>query len=533
MVPAPGNERHGCRCAARAAPMACPARKPRILCLLLAGLLFLLGGCRPATEDAPRLTLAWYLRGEDEALFNSLKGIAKIEEATGIDIEFVMPPDNSEDAYKMMVASGNLPDIITWKFATSVDRLYLDDVAIDATALIAAHAPNLTALYDERPELLKQVQTIDERLYYFPSINPMLTPEDRCRKAFNGLVIRSDWLEKLGLSMPETIDGWYAALSAFRTMDPNGNGLDDEIPFDGWGLPYFMPAFGILNGFCIKEDGSVAYGYLEQEYKAYLEEMHKWYKEGLIGKNSIVFSSKSKDENIISNLTGAFQGLDNAWRYYLPPLQEKDGTAQFAAVPWPLSESGRLYTPIKDMATNISTTITFITTQCAHPEEAARLIDYCYTEEGSSLLTWGIEGETYAIIDGRKQLLPEAFDILENGYMRLHTYAIGHMAFPKYDGEMVVLQSYPEEQLLAEQVWADCDTGLVYPPNLVFDPADDAIANSIMPDIESYVTDMDLKFITGEEPISNFDQFVATLRRMGIDEALAVYERNYQAYQQR
>lgn len=58
-----------------------------LICLLL-------GGCaKPAEEE--KVQISWYLRTEDTALYNSLKGIEKIEDATGVDVVFQSPPDNS------------------------------------------------------------------------------------------------------------------------------------------------------------------------------------------------------------------------------------------------------------------------------------------------------------------------------------------------------------------------------------------------------------------------------------------------------
>ena len=36
--------------------------------------------------------------------------------------------------------------------------------------------------------------------------------------------IRKDWLEKLGLEEPKTVDELYNVLVTFRDKDPNGNG---------------------------------------------------------------------------------------------------------------------------------------------------------------------------------------------------------------------------------------------------------------------------------------------------------------------
>lgn len=503
-----------------------------LLCLILA--LCLLGGCA-ANQEKAKVPISWYLRTDDVDLYNSLKGIQVIEDATGVDVTFQSPPDNSEDAYKMMVISGNLPDVIMWNHDVSMDRMYAEGLIIDLTDLIAQYAPNLTRIYTERPELRKQVETADGKMYYFPSINPMQTVEEICRNCYNGLIIRDDWLKKLGLTAPMTIDEWYEVLTAFKTQDPNGNGFPDEIPFDGWGLPYFLPAFGVMNTFCIKRDGTVAYGPMEPEYKAYLETMHKWYEEGLLGSNCLIHSDAWKTENIVNDLTGAFVGLDNAWRYYLPLLQERaNASASFQAMPWLKADDGIRYTACAEAAGNMSSTVTVITSACKDPVAAVRFIDYMYSPEGSDLLTWGIEGETYRIVDGKKELTEMALTVdEENGWLTLYTYAIGHTAFPKYDGETVVLASYPEEQLVAERTWADASTALIYPPYINFSMEQQAYCDSLMDEMETYITEMSIKFITGEEPLTNFDAYVAQLTKMGIDNVLAIYRDAYVRYMEK
>lgn len=249
--------------------------KRKGLCLgiiLLVGVL--LTGCVPGKPSAERVSVTWYMR-DATSLHQNLKGIQAIEDAVGADIVFQSPPEGSEDAYKMMVASGNLPDVIMWNRSSGIDRMIEEGSAIELTSLIAQYAPNLTHIYQQRPEIRREAATPDGRLYFFPSISPMLTEDEICRKCYNGLIVRQDWLEKLGIAPPETIDDWYDMLVAFKTRDPNGNGLADEIPFDGWGLPLFAPVFGVLSGFCVKTDGTVAFGPMEQEYKAFLETMNK------------------------------------------------------------------------------------------------------------------------------------------------------------------------------------------------------------------------------------------------------------------
>lgn len=506
--------------------------KKRIVAFMLILSLLAMTGCMKSGEKE-KVKLTWYMLTEDVNLYNGLKGVEVIEDATGVDVLFQSPPSNSEDAYKMMVISGDLPDVILWQYSASTDRMYEEGLIIDLTDLIAEHAPNLTRIFNERPELRKEVETADGRIYYFPSINPMLTVEDICRRTTAGLIIRKDWLDKLGLSVPNTVDEWYEVLTAFKTRDPNGNGVHDEIPFDGWGLPYFAASYGVLNRFCIKPDGTVVYGPMEQEYKAYLETMNKWYSEGLLGSNCLIHSEAWKVENIVNNLTGAFTGMDNAWRHYLPNLQENVADAMFAPVPWALSSDGVRYTFRTETAGHMSKMVTTITSDCKDPVAAVKFIDYMYSQEGADLLTWGIEGKTYVVENGEKKLTDYALEVAEDGYLVLHHYAIGHAAFPKYDGESVVLATYPEEQIVAETTWADSSNALVYPPYISLSLEDKAFCDGVMGDVNNYITEMEIKFITGEEPLSNFDNYVKQLEKMGVRDALEIYRREYDKFMSR
>ncbi|MGN0972589.1 MAG: extracellular solute-binding protein [Aristaeellaceae bacterium] len=504
----------------------------RIGAFFLVMTLLMAGGCSFSSKPNEPVQISWYMAGDDVELYNRLKGILAIEKATGVDVVFECPPNNSEDAYKMMVASGQLPDVIMWSRSAATMRMFEEGTILDLTELIEQHAPNLMKLYTERPELRKQVETAEGRLYYFPSINPLQTMEEICRQSYQGFIIRKDWLDNLGLQYPTSIDAWYEVLTAFKHRDPNGNGYQDEIPYDGQSLYCFAPAFGVLNTFCVKLDGTVAFGPMEPEYKTYLATMNKWYSEGLLGSNCLIHSAKWMSENITSNLTGAFLGLENAWRYELPNIRQTAANAELLAVPWVSNiTDGNRYTPMQSVATNIRSIVTVITSSCKNPEAAVKFIDYMYSEEGSSLLTWGIEGESWVWQDGRKVLTEAALaPDPEKGWISLYNYAIGHSAFPKYDGETVVLASYPEDQLMAERVWADGSTALIYPPCITLSVNDQAYCDNVMNDVNNYIAEMELKFITGEESLDNFDRYVMHLDKMGVTQVLDIYRRAYEAY---
>src|SRR5690625_5188612 len=73
---------------------------------------------------------------------------------------------------------------------------------------------NLSQLND----IIRNNISIDGKIYGLPRTRPL------GREAVS---IRKDWLENLGLDMPETIDDFYEVLKAFTNDDPDGNGEDD------------------------------------------------------------------------------------------------------------------------------------------------------------------------------------------------------------------------------------------------------------------------------------------------------------------
>ena len=506
----------------------------RLLAVYLMLFLFAgsLTGCGGSNQENVPEEIVWVLLEEDEKLYNNLAGIQKIEEATGVNITFELM---TKEEYNYMLASGKYPDVmVAYLYNGEVLDLFNRGVAIEVSELVENNSTYLKAIYEDNPDIYREAQTNDGKLIYFPSLNPMKSNEDFYRLAYSGLIIRQDWLDKLGLGIPTDIEEWHTVLTAFKTRDPNGNGMADEIPFDDSRYSVFGAAFGVFEGISLNKDNQVIYGPMEDEYKEFLMTMNQWYEEGLIGQSAVTGSSKWSEANIINDISGAFYGLDNAWRVYLPSLLETNEQAVLTAVPIPKAEDGESYASRANLKTHIRDQVTVITSACRNPEAAMKVIDYMYSEEGSDYLTWGIDGETYQVgANGAKYLLPGALEIEEDGYIKLHHVAIGHIAFPKYDGETVVLQTYPEEQLVAEKVWADCDTSLIYPPNILFPAKDRERVNELLTDIGKYVEEMRMAYVTGEKSLDTFDEFRNTLVEMGIEEVIEIYSKNYKIYQEK
>lgn len=509
----------------------------------------------PTASWPEDISLSYYLRGGtaeyEPYLYKDLVGLQKIQENTGIGMDFNVvcgTSDEIQTQYLAMIASGKYPDVIQWlhneSYTGGVDQLYKDGVVIELNDLIENHMPNLKKILEENPNLAKDMANDDGQYLYFTKLNSLSTTDDVLSICYWGFLMRKDWLDNVGMTAPTNIDEWYEVLKAFKTQDPNGNGQADEIPFDAGagGLSLFYPSYDMLTGIYVDPDtGKIAYGEYGEKYKEFLTTMNKWYSEGLIDniydENYQLVDGSVTDENIYGDIAGSWKGLANNWEQRLPGILEKNANADLVAVPWPYSvnKDGVNYTPNTYYSTIDRTTVC-ISTDCEYPEAAAALIDYMYSKEGGMYLTWGVEGESYVTnADGSHSWTPEADELVQyydGNFPRKYTYAMAHVSFPRIDQNDVGATREPQ-YIAACELWADCDTSLVYPKAITVTQEEKEAAIGAEADFSEYIAEMQMKFITGEEPLTNFDNYLDTLKKMGIEDLIAVYQDAYDRYNAR
>ena len=134
-------------------------------------------------------------------------------------------------------------------------------------------------------------------------------------------MVRKDWMDKLGLEEPSTLDEMADLLRAFITEDPDGNGQDDTVglvvhnevyggyPNNTFAVDNIFTAFDAYPSVWIKdESGNAVYGSVQPEMKDALQLMRDWYAEGLIDKE---FTTRTYDDIVAllsSGQCGAYIG---------------------------------------------------------------------------------------------------------------------------------------------------------------------------------------------------------------------------------
>ncbi|MBO9606951.1 MAG: extracellular solute-binding protein [Paenibacillaceae bacterium] len=489
-----------------------------------------------ANGTAYPASMTYWVRGMPGLKNNGEMAMYKaMEKITGTKVEFQHPPNGQEtDQFNLMLVSGKLPDVIDYNWQSNYpDKAIAEGKILRLNDLIDKYAPNLSQLFKDRPYIKREVMSAEGNMYVFPLIgdDPRLT-------VFCGPMLRGDWLKKLNLEVPTTLGEWEKVLTAFRDNDPNGNGKKDEIPllYDVSNMEYsmaFLGAYGISYSF-FQDGGKVKYGPSEPQYKDFLSLMNKWYKAGLIDKDYMTVDDKLKDAKITGNQLGATVGwLGGTLGKYMNLMKTKDPVFQLVGAPFPaLAKGGKSIANHDPIFYGIGAAIS---TSAKHPEQIAKWLDYAYGKEGHLLYNFGIEGESYTMVNGKPKFTdlimknPKGLSVSD----ALNQYTIMGSSGPfEFDADGYEQYNTLTEQKEAQLNWTKADFSKLMPT--VDMTADEQSRFSVIfADLETYRKEMTNKFIMGAEPLDKFDDYLKTLKKLGIEEAIKLQQTGYDRYLKR
>ena len=318
---------------------------------------------------------------------------------------------NEEEAFNLMLSSGQLADIIGYVDTTEMEKLGQDGGLIPLNDLIDQYAPHIKQAMEEDPRFLQAATSLDGNIYYIPKNQELLSAEYWW--------IRKDWLDKLGLEVPTTVDELHDVLYAFRTQDPNGNGLQDEIPlFDraGWKMPEEYLYLWDTSTTFYPRDGKMTFEPLEENFKDGVRGMIQWYAEGIIDPEIFTRGASGRDTLLSGNLGGCTHDWVSAGNYNTSLAESIPG---FEMVPFapPADQHG----VVKERVSRYPGAGWGISSQCEDPVTVIKFMDYFFTEEGDELINWGIEGDTYTKdADGTKHFTDKVLqsELTPIGYLR-------------------------------------------------------------------------------------------------------------------
>lgn len=248
---------------------------------------------------------------EDNAYTRYLKEMLNIQ---NIDV-FEETSINYYDIADMAIAEKNIPDVMLIQGLDSLQTLVENDMIEDLTDAYADCASqrikDIYASYDE--SVLGNV-TFDGKLMALPETNISDGPQM--------LWLRKDWLDKLELDEPETLEDAEYIIEQFVKQDPGGNGegntiglaCESEICGEAgqnyeYHLDILFAAYDSYPQQWMKdEEGNLYYGGVQPETKDALEKAREWYEKGIIDKGFLMRTNDNIADLIIEGKCGAFFG---------------------------------------------------------------------------------------------------------------------------------------------------------------------------------------------------------------------------------
>jgi putative aldouronate transport system substrate-binding protein len=444
--------------------------------------------------------------------------VKELSDLSGYNLKYEFLGHGSDFTQQMTIrfASGDLPDLIrTDSINSTIHPGALEQgVFMELGTLIDKYGPNIKKNIPEQAWKSPRVSK-DGKIYGIPALTSL--PASRV------VYIRQDWLDKLNMKQPKTVEEYLAFFEAVKKNDMNGNGdPNDEYGFYvRENLIYsklFFTAFGAHPDIWYMRDGQMTPGIIMPEMKEAIAFWKTLYDKGYVNPN--LFTNKSSDW--AAGIKKGEAGLWSHSSYAYPTAWAEDSFAnqtgvKISMIAPPKGPKGQGLSPESDQIYFVWV----IPSKTKNPEEIIKFLDWAWSDKADEFFAYGIEGVNYQEENGKIKWDPNSEANKENGATVFYQLSIN----PGGDGRMTnqVLDMDPKGEILikANELAAEH----VIPNAALHMPTLESLKThpELVPGTGSgtLFLDMFAKVITGKEELDPaFDKFVKEWKRRGGEQAI-------------
>lgn len=460
------------------------------------------------------------------------------EKLTGVHFEFIETnPGAESEQFNLLIAGGDWTDLISTlvsKYVGGASAAIDEGVVYDLTPYLPEMAPDYYALLTS-PEYEKQYKDMLDDQGRQAGFNVINSDTSIVQ---SGVYMRQDWLDELGLDVPETIDEVHDVMVAFK----DAYGCTDSFFMENTSTyPELAHAYGV-SGYSMSNtggtgshffqvDGVMKSSLIEDGFLRYLKTLNTWKDEGLVNSDYMSYIEGGHDDwqRFATDITGRFTlGLP-----MMDSLKEVATDPDYALVAVP------------DMVENKGDTLHFaegysgtgsfsVTTNCDNLEVALNWLNFWSTEKGIELANWGVEGYTFNYNEEGQARYTDL--IMNNEELSIdfavQTYTLAQLPTLWYTDKSFYYLSDAQNSAMA--AWgSNKDDSYTLPGSITFTTAESELVGSKLTDIETYASENVVRFILGEKSFDEWDAFVAELKKLGIDEVLGAYQAALDRYNNR
>ena len=353
----------------------------------------------------------------------------------GINLEFVAVP-RSDEVTKMqtMMSSGTAPTLtLTYNYTYARDY-YKDGGIWDLSEFVDGEdqAQNLKKYIGDN--CLSLGRNSDGNLFGIVA--------RRATTAMNDIFIRQDWLDKLGLETPSTVDEYYTAIEKMVKENPEGNsGVIGIVPSgvnsDTTAGYRNVIAMAFMKDVADEEKMAVGEGfefYADEGYREYMRFLNKCYNNGLMNQEFYAQTTEQMQSYFVNGQLGTFESnvgynVDILRGSLLQTLKEKNPDAEFIAMPMLKNENnGERYSAVYGEGGLIAfVPKTFSEEQV---EAAVTYLDWLSTEEGGFAIYHGFEGEHFEYNEDGVPIAKDAdYNQKDKDWIRTDLFLVGNQGY--------------------------------------------------------------------------------------------------------
>ncbi|WP_053207323.1 extracellular solute-binding protein [Jiangella muralis] len=423
---------------------------------------------------------------------------AALDEEVGVDLDMITTA--AAEYYTQLSAdsaAGNLSDLF------QVDRPRLEQLAEQGLLLdISDYLDDELAAYTDAVEPdLRALGNIDGTDY------GVVTPSGY---NYSSYWIRKDWLDNLGLEVPETTDDFFDVAVAFAQDDPDGNGHDDTYGLTGgnsgglwnplwaaFGSGGIGPAYGERGGAFYLDGSELVNGFYDPDTVDALEYFRSLVESGAVDPDFMTQDDAQAQERAMQGMAGI---MNTTWPNMTKPefvdqYKTVQPDAEWIQINPPSGPGGEGAYPWDNTATRMYGIPRTLENEPEKLEKLFELIAYSTTEEGRRLTSFGIEGEHYNL-DGDTVVPTDLLDS-DGGYFWIYQFTGRDEAEymrVKFADDIDVIE-FAENQPKLQTY-----NSLVLAPE-GYNPADAG----------RFAQEGIIAFVTGQRPLDEYDAFLETL----------------------
>ena len=452
-----------------------------------------------------------------------------LAEQTGCSLEFTMLGEaTAEEKTNIMLASGDMTDFYTniGSYGNNLPGAITDGILFDLMPYLDECAPDYKAALDANEEFAASAYNADGTLCRFVSGDAGLVTK--------GILIRQDWLDKLGKEVPTNREDLEEILKLFQTEMGATMPILVNAGLETGLTASFNAVFAGFRGLDFQltepEGKEVVANLASDNFIEYLVYLNHLYNEGLIIDDFMNTGREygNWESSYYSGKCGVWADGHNE---LAPQNRANAEDPDYILTPMAMSD---YECHVSEASTASMNGIVFLTAACEEPEAAIKLMNFCYTDAGILTGLYGIEGDSYIINDQGEAELTDAVLNNENGWsiQNALTWYGAQQWLPTMMGVHHYEMICSEESMAGIELWTEAygDKAMKIPSACTLDAESSAEFYTLANDVLTLLAENAVKVVVGAMDEDGYRATIEDANGIGLARMTELYQAAYDAY---